>query len=112
MDKSNAWIEERAAEALTFLADTDEEDANLRSEMVKAERRLKLTEDAVFKMSTGSIEARKAEARTSIETQAVFVEYAKSMQDFHSLHNKRTTCRDKLEWARTLSVNRRQGMIL
>ena len=109
MDRSQTWIEDRASAALKYLAETDEEDASLRMEMVKAERAYKLKIDAVFLVSQGSIEQRKAESRSSPEAETAFSAFASSSLEFHKVHNKRMSQRDALEWCRSLNANRRQG---
>ena len=109
MDKSQQWIEDRASTALHYLADTDEEDASLRMEMVKAEQRYKQTIDACFISEEGNIEQRKATARTSTHAMEAFTQFAKATKEFHEVHNKRESQRQALEWCRSLNANRRQG---
>ena len=115
MDKSQTWIEDRAAEALLYLADTDELDATLRMEMVKAEAKYKAHLDAVFTAFNdpdspkASIEDRKARARKHQTSQSSWDDYLCALEEFHITHNKRESQRQALEWCRSLNANRRQG---
>jgi len=110
MDKSQGWIEDRAATALTYLANTDEEDASLRMEMVKAERAFKCIIDAIFlHEKEGSIEHKKAKARVSSAADGGFAILSAASFEFNKVHNKRQSERDALEWCRSLNANRRQG---
>jgi hypothetical protein len=96
-------------EALAYLSDTDESCAALRADMERAEFRAKRTEQAVFKISDGTVAERTANAKTSPDTEAAYDKYFKAMQDYFSVSNRRATEAIVIDTWRSLNANRRQG---
>jgi len=110
--RSQEWLEDRAEEALVYLARTDEDDATYRMLMVKAEAKYKAQLDAIFTGYHGdkaSIEDRKARARKHETSLSTWDDYLCALEEFHITHNKRESQRQALEWCRSLNANRRQG---
>lgn len=101
--------EDRMQKALTYLAETDEECADLRTEMARSELKAKRTRAAVLKLSEGTSVQREALADTSPETEAAWEEHFKAYRAFHAMNNKRATEAVVIDTWRSLNANRRQG---
>ena len=101
--------QQRMEEALEYLSSTDESCAALRADMERAEFRAKRTEQAIFKISDGTVAERTATARTSPDTEAANEKYFQAMQDYWSIANRRSTEAIVIETWRSLNANRRQG---
>src|SRR5687768_2058152 len=95
--------------ALQFLADTDEPCAALRADMERAEFRAKRTEQAVFKISDGTVAERTAIAKTSPDAEAAYEQYFKALQEHEAMRNRRSTEAIVFEAWRSLNSNRRQA---
>ena len=104
-----AITQERMEDALQYLADTDEPCAALRAEMERAEFRAKRTEQAIFKISDGTVAERTATAKTSADTEAAYELYFAALQEYEAMRNKRSTESIVVETWRSLNANRRQG---
>lgn len=101
--------QQRMEEALEYLSSTDESCAALRADMERAEFRAKRTEQAVFKISDGTVAERTAIAKTSADTEAAYEKYFQALQDHEAMRNKRTTEAIVIDTWRSLNANRRQG---
>lgn len=101
--------QQRMEDALAYLSDTDEPCATLRADMERAEFRAKRTEQAVFKISDGTVAERTAIAKTSPDTEAAFEKYFEAMRDYHAMANRRATESIVIDTWRSLNANRRQG---
>lgn len=96
-------------EALGYLSDTDEQCADLRTEMVRSELKAKRTRATILKLSEGTSVQREAVADTSPETEAAWEAHFKAYREFHAVNNKRSTQAIVIETWRSLNANRRQG---
>lgn len=103
--------ERRLEQALTRLAQTDEQHADLKAEVLRAESAVEAVRDAVYLTETGSIEDRKAKARQSPQYQDAETRYFKATRDFAALTNKRTHEVMVVDVFRTLEASRRRGNI-
>lgn len=101
--------QERMEDALAYLSGTDEACATLRADMERAEFQAKRTEQAVFKISDGTVADRTAEAKTHGQTIAAYEKYFGAMKDYHAMANKRATESIVIDTWRSLNANRRQG---
>lgn len=101
--------QQRMEEALGYLSDTDETCATLRADMERAEFRAKRTEQAIFKISDGTVAERTAVAKTSPDTEAAYEKHFQAMQDYWTVANRRATEAIVIETWRSLNANRRQG---
>jgi hypothetical protein len=101
--------QQRMEEALEYLTDTDEQCASLRADMERAEFRAKRTEQAVFKISDGTVADRTADAKTHKDTLAAYEQYFTAMQSYHAMSNKRATESIVIDTWRSINANRRQG---
>jgi hypothetical protein len=101
--------QQRMEEALAYLSDTDEPCATLRADMERAEFRAKRTEQAIFKISDGTVAERTASAKTSPDTEAAYDKYFQALQDYHAMSNRRATESIVIDTWRSLNANRRQG---
>lgn len=95
--------------ALEYLSTTDEQCAALRAEMERAEFRAKRTEQAIFKLSEGTVAERTASAKTSADTEAAYELYFAALQQHEAMRNRRATEAIVIETWRSLNANRRQG---
>lgn len=103
--------DKRMAEALDFLADTDEEAAELKTDAARAEFKARAVRDAVFKLTEGTVAERQAIAGNSQE-------YKDAMQDYfdkdalaETMKNRRNTAELVIRAWQTVAANRRQGQI-
>ena len=103
--------EARLGQALRYLATTDNECAELRTEMERCEFRAKVIKDAIFKRLEGSVADRQAEAGSSGEYGAAMDDYFSAMQRYEAMRNKRGTEVIIVEAWRSLNAGRRQGNI-
>lgn len=101
--------QQRMEEAIDYLADTDEPCAALRADMERAEFRAKRTEQAIFKISDGTVAERTADAKTSPDTEAAWEKYFTALQAHETMRNKRATESIVIDTWRSLNANRRQG---
>ena len=103
--------EERLTLALTLLASSDEESAELKVNAMRKEYLVDLKRKQLFLTSEGNIEARKAKAETSREVQDSITNYLDATVEFEKLKAKRTTEALIVEVWRTQSANQRQGVL-
>lgn len=103
--------EARLEQALTRLAQTDEQHADAKMEMLRAETATEAVRDAVYLTETGNIEDRKAKARTSPQYQDAMTRYFKATRDFTALNNRRQHEVLIVDVFRTLEASRRRGNI-
>lgn len=106
---SRAITQEQMEDALQYLSDTDETCAALRADMERAEFRAKRTEQAIFKISDGTVAERTATAKTSTDTESAYEKYFEALQKFEAMRNKRATKAIVIDTWRSLNANRRQG---
>lgn len=101
--------QQRMEESLEYLSSTDEACAALRADMERAEFKAKRTEQAVFKISDGTVADRTAEAKTHKQTIDAYEVYFEALKDYHAMANKRATESIVIDTWRSLNANRRQG---
>jgi hypothetical protein len=102
-------IEAKADEAINALAATDKKDAALQFNSRLAERKYDNIVDAIFLVIEGSVEQRKAKARTVERSEVAYMEYLAAKRSFDELHNERETHKLRFEYCRSVMANRRQG---
>jgi hypothetical protein len=102
-------IENRAHEALKYLTDTDELAAELKIAALRAEAKHEAVVDAVFLTSEGSIEVRKAAARSSEAAQTALNDFFEATRQADAVLNMRRSQALAVEWCRSLYSNYRQG---
>jgi hypothetical protein len=102
-------IETKADECLNRLAETDRNDAAYRYNARLAEHKYDKTVDALFLTLEGTVEQRKAKARTDDMAETAYLEYLDSQRLFDQLHNERETLRLRFDYCRSVMANRRQG---
>ena len=101
--------EERMTYALEFLSDSDEQLAQLLSDVERAEWKAKLTKQMVFVHLTGTVADREANASIAPETQEAFEEYFKAVAEYNKLRNKRATESILIECWRSVNSARKFG---
>lgn len=100
-------VEDRADDELNKLADSDKEDAKRKFNAKLAERKYDATVDALFLVIEGSIEQRKAKARTDERAEAAYLEYLDAQRLFDELHNERETRKLRFDYCRSVMANQR-----
>lgn len=103
--------DERAEKAIRFLADTDEKAAIAKTDVQRLEDEIKAVKAAIFMRSEGSAEARKAEAEVHENTIAARKEYYRALLGHEHVQNKRKTESLVCELWRSVTSNRRAGIV-
>lgn len=99
----------RAEAALRYLAETDEACAHAKAEMERAEFRIKVTKQTIFRHTEGTVAERTAIADTNEAVLLAHDDYCKALEAFAHVANKRETERIVVDTWRTICANRRQG---
>lgn len=102
--------EARMEEALNFMADSDENLANLLADMERAEWRAKATRQAIFVTLTGTVADREARACIHEETEKAQQHYFTAVQAYNSLRNKRATEQIVIDCWRSINASRNRGV--
>jgi hypothetical protein len=100
-------IEDRAADALKFLGESDTHLADLETEADALLQKYKDTIDAHFLVLDGSVELRKAAARQKAEP--IYGEYLTAFNKARALGYQRKTQMAVVEWCRSLYSNYKQA---
>jgi len=103
--------EDRLQKALTYLANTDESCAELKTETERREFKAKAIRDAIFKRLDGSVADRQAKAGSSDEYGEAMEAYFEAMQQHEAMKNKRATEVILIEVWRSLNASRRAGNV-
>jgi hypothetical protein len=103
--------EKRLTQALTYLANTDEECASLRAEMEQAEFKAKAVKDTVFRHLEGSVADRTAAAGSSEVYKEAMNDYFSLLRRYDAMKNKRSTQIVVIDTWRSLNASRRQGNV-
>lgn len=103
--------DERMEKALKYLATTDEESAELKTQVARCEYLGKRIRARQFLMAEGSVEAKKATAETSQEALLADEDLSRAILAYEKIRAKRTTEELVIEVWRTASANRRQGNV-
>jgi sugar phosphate isomerase/epimerase len=103
--------DDRCERALRYLAETDEEAAELKANVERCEFKAKQVKASVFLHFTGTVGEREAEALTGQRTTAAYEEYFKAIRDYQAVANKRALQVLIVEVWRSLQANRRVGNV-
>lgn len=103
--------DERLTKALTFLAETDEEVAELKGVVAALEYRAKMARAAAFTAADGSVEQRKQTAELDPNVQIVEGNLNAAIIKYEAKRAKRATEALIVDVWRSLSANRRQGVV-
>lgn len=101
--------DDRAEAALNFLAETDEEAAELKANVERCEYKLKALKATVFSLSEGTVADRNATVEMSAEVQRAWNAHCDAIKAYNTVANKRTTQVLIAEVWRTCSANRRKA---
>lgn len=102
---------ERMAEALDFLAGSDEDAAILRTEAERAKLKVKAVQDAVFLHSSGTVAERQAQSTQAQAYMDAQEHYLTVLEQADTMKNRRDTAELIVRAWQTVSSNRRQGQI-
>ena len=108
----SALTELRMEQALQFLAETDEQAAELLSTMERLEHKAKSMRHTAFLHLQGSVADRDAAANTAPDVQKAYAEYYSAIREFNALKNKRSTEIILIECWRSINSSRKAGMSL
>ena len=103
--------EERLEQALTFIAESDLNFANLKANVLRTEFKAKAAEALVYKSLEGSIEDKRQQTRLAPEVSAAWEQHFKSVVDFETLKARRERNFIVIELFRTFSANLRKGQV-
>ncbi len=101
--------DERLQKALTYLAETDEESAMLKTDVERQEYIKKRTRAIGFLSAAGNVEERKAKAEVSDEVESAEHDYTRALQKHEAMAAKRKTEALIVEVWRSCNANRRQA---
>jgi cell pole-organizing protein PopZ len=101
--------EDRVADALQLLAETDEPCAELRANMDRTEFKAKSLKEAAFSTLSGTVAERTAAAINVPAVQEAFDAHFKSIRDYHAMANKRALEELVIRVWQSAGANRRQG---
>ena len=102
----------RAELAVNYLAHTDAQLAELKTDARRAELRIKKTKAAIFLTSSGNIEERKATSETDNETKLAEEDWLKCEHKYEELKNRRDSAELVFEMWRSLNSARTKGIVV
>lgn len=102
----------RLQKALTFLAETDERCAELKSDVERTEHKAKVLKHTAFLHIEGTVAEREAKAMTTDSVQNAYSEHFEAIKRYNAIANKRTTEELIVDVYRTLAANRRAGNVV
>jgi|ERR1700752_4368517 len=101
--------DERCAKALHYLATTDEDAAELKTQVARMEYLVDLARKKEFLIADGNIEVRKALAESSENVKQAHENYLTALLSFEKIRSKRVTEELITQVWRSVNANRRQG---
>lgn len=101
--------EERAEQAINYLSETDEDVANAKADLARAEYILKRVEAREFLCATGNVKERESKARASNEWDAASQDVTTALATYERIRAKRESERIVWDTWRTNEASRRQG---
>lgn len=101
----------KCEESIHYLHDSDDEAAEAKVEVRKTEDEVDAIQAAIFNRVEGSVEARKAIAKTHEESVRARNAYYVALLKYERLFNKRKTAERIIELWRTVSSNKRAGQV-
>jgi len=106
---STKSVQEIASEALLYLSETDELEAQLHTNVERLGYKVKQTLGAYMLHEEGTNPVKEAKARNSDGFKEIVAEELEAIQAHKEVKNKRSTQTMRFEWARSMNANRRQG---
>jgi hypothetical protein len=103
--------DERCAKALHYLATTDEDAAELKTQVARMEYLVDLSRKKEFLIAEGNVEVRKALAEASENVKQAQENYLSALLSFEKIRAKRVTEALIVETWRTVSANQRSGNV-
>lgn len=103
--------DDRLQQALTYLAESDSQAALMKTDVERKHWIMKKVESAIYLRSEGTVENRKAYAKTSSEVEQATNDWLDALAESEGTINKRKTESLITEIYRTESANRRAGGI-
>lgn len=103
--------DDRAEKALRYLAETDEECAELKADMERQEYKVRAMKSTVFRMTTGTVAERQAAAECHDDVTKAEKEHCDAIQRFNAMANKRATETLVIEVWRSVFSARKRGVV-
>lgn len=103
--------DERLERSLAYIAETDDEHAKLKTDMLRNEFKAKKVKAAVFLHMTGTVAEREAQAMASDDYDEGMKSYFEVCGKFNALDNRRDREFIVIDVFRTISANSRRGNI-
>jgi hypothetical protein len=103
--------DERCQKAIDYLVKTDEESAELKTDVARMEYSLDLEKKRAFLVADGNVEERKAHAELAPETQAAINAHLKALLAYERIRAHRTTAALVVDTWRSVNANRRVGNV-
>lgn len=104
--------DERCQKAIDYLVKTDEESAELKTDVARKEYALDLAKKRMYLESEGkNVEERKATAEISMDVQLSVEAHLKAMVTFEKVKARRVTAALIVDTWRSVNANRRSGNV-
>jgi hypothetical protein len=103
--------EERCEKALRYLAETDEQAAELKADVDRSEYKAKTLKAAAFLHLEGTVADREAKALQQESVMEAYMVHFKAIRDYQAVANKRAMQVLIVEVWRSLQANRRVGNV-
>lgn len=103
--------DQRLEQALTFIAESDQQIGHWRAQVLRTEFLAKSAEALAFKSQQGAIEERKQSARLTPEVSAAWEKHFQAVLEYEKLKAQRERQYIVIELYRTMSANLRRGQV-
>ena len=103
--------EERLTKAMTYLAQTDEQAAELKADVDRSEYKAKVMKATVFLHFEGTVSDREAQALKDTAVMEAYMAHFQAIRDYQAVANKRALEVLVCEVWRSINANRRVGNI-
>jgi hypothetical protein len=103
--------EERCEKALRYLAETDEQAAELKADVDRSEYKAKAMKAACFLTLAGTVAEREAQSQANDSVKQAYEAHFKAIRDYQAVANKRALQVLVVEVWRSLQANRRVGNV-
>jgi hypothetical protein len=103
--------EDRLQKALTYIAETDEQEAQLHALVIKTKKKEEAIFDTIAAIGEGTVLERKARAHKHPDTESAVAAHLTALSEHRHVKNKRDTEKIIIDVWRSENATRRQGNI-
>jgi hypothetical protein len=103
---------ERMEAALRYLAETDEQFAELKTAVERNKMKAKAVYSAIYLRSDGTVDERKSKAEKGEDHQAAMQAYFTALKEMEHIRNKRGTESILIDVWRSLNSSRNKGQVV